>query len=303
MPSLQDYLSSKYGSGSSKKPKRASKQHNALPKQSEIETDDPIVPESVEEGQLSSDDDVPQEAEAKKQSGWKKVGGSEASKVRVEAVKTTVLRSDTTDNDDGQLMSSGARAGLQTAQQVQKSVDEKQRAELERLKVSQTSGRDAETVHRDSSGRIIDIGEHRRAEQQQKEQEQREREKRHREINQGLVQRLEQDKKKREEQNAAGSSINVHKDNKQLNDMLREREREHDPAARFVSKKRKAAPAVSATGLPVYTGAYASNRFNIAPGCKWDGVDRSNGFEKLWFEKQTERREKKTLAYTMALDD
>ena len=60
--------------------------------------------------------------------------------------------------------------------------------------------------------------------------------------------------------------------------------REDDPLWEYIdSKKRAGKPQVI---KPKYEGAFPVNRFNIRPGYRWDSVDRSNGFERQWFERQ-----------------
>lgn len=55
---------------------------------------------------------------------------------------------------------------------------------------------------------------------------------------------------------------------------------------------------------PKYRGPPAPpNRYNILPGSKWDGVDRSNGFEKKYYESITARKAHEAEAYKWSVED
>lgn len=56
-----------------------------------------------------------------------------------------------------------------------------------------------------------------------------------------------------------------------------------DPMSAYLNSGDKEPQAdKSSSGIPLYTKPYPANRFGIKPSYKWDGIDRSNGFEKEW---------------------
>lgn len=214
--------------------------------------------------------------------GWKVVGTDEV-----------VTRS------NEPLMASGARAGLQTGAQVAEQIRLKQEKELEMLRKSSAEGmgKDADTVYRDASGTRVDMKSRLEERKRKREQEEDERERRKREINMGLVQKLEMEQRRKQLVKASTAGLSRYADDVELNQKLRSKDHDDDPMLSFNPSKSK--KYISKTGRKLYRGSYPENRFQIPPGHRWDGVDRSNGFEKSYFKKQQELERAKTLSYTM----
>lgn len=77
-----------------------------------------------------------------------------------------------------------------------------------------------------------------------------------------------------------------------------------DPALAFDNKEEsnKSNVPTSYLGRKQWDGLASSNRFNIPPGSRWDGVDRSNGFETKWFKKKEELEQQNVEKYTLQED-
>lgn len=199
-----------------------------------------------------------------------------------------------------QKMSSGAHAGLQTAAQVTAQLQRQRKAELARLATQdpRENGKGQETIYRDASGRIINIA-MQRQEARKKIEAEEEKKRQVIELNKGDVQLVRQAEKKRELEDAKYMTLARYADDKELNEDMKEKDRWNDPAAAFLTSKKKG---ISKTGKPLYKGAAPPNRFGILPGHRWDGVDRGNGFEKKWFQVQNARKNRAQLEHDWQTD-
>ncbi|KAJ2343998.1 Pre-mRNA-splicing factor cwc26, partial [Coemansia sp. RSA 2618] len=85
----------------------------------------------------------------------------------------------------------------------------------------------------------------------------------------------------------------------ELDDERRARVHWNDPARMFLENSK----GKDVSRYPVYTGHVLPNRFGIRPGYRWDGVDRSNGFEKDMFKSQASSSARQAEDYSHAVAD
>lgn len=238
------------------------------------------------------------------ESSWEKIEDPEASLLKSEDVPTVVMpdgqgeiNCPVEELEDALIMLNGTRAGLQTAKQVE---DDLKRRKDEEEKVfkkmdPKLTGKGAKTIYRDASGRRVDMELVMMERQRQKAKEEA-RKKLEYEMSQGEVQKREKEEAKKAMEEIKHMPFSRSIDDPELNRMLKEKERWNDPAATFLKKKQQ-------SKRPVYQGYYSANRFGIAPGYRWDGVDRGNGFEKAWFAHQSEKKAQAAEAYAWSIED
>ena len=93
-----------------------------------------------------------------------------------------------------------------------------------------------------------------------------------------------------------------YEDDDDLNEMRKNRLLKEDPMYDLMNKKQQAES--GKTKKLTYKGPQPHpNRYNIDPGYRWDGVDRSNGFEKDFFKHASNRKAVKDIAYKYMTED
>ncbi|CAO1631428.1 unnamed protein product [Sympodiomycopsis kandeliae] len=212
--------------------------------------------------------------------------------------------------DSGPSRAEQPRSGLKTKEQVRAERLEREEAERReqedeaRLRRERGQDEDEEamlaqqTVHRDSRGRKIGVEAEEKA-QRREEERQRRKEAEKKQQNRGEAQRTEERKRREELERVKDEGVARYATDKRMNDELRARERADDPALAFLTKKRSTAPS-----MPKYKGPPPPpNRFGIAPGYRWDGVVRGNGFEKKLFEARGEKQRREQDAHAYGASD
>ncbi|KAF9881609.1 hypothetical protein CkaCkLH20_00755 [Colletotrichum karsti] len=260
-----------------------------------------------------------------KKSNWKSVGGGSSSKpdddtaaadailASAAAENAAAARADDempvveggNDNDAAGVvkMSDGTHAGLQSAASVAAQLKRRQQAEEAEFAKLRKSGKEQETVYRDATGRRVDVS-MKRAEARKLAAEAEEKERLAKLAPKGDVQ-LEQARKRREAlEDAKLMNFARTADDEEMNRELKEKERWNDPMAQFVTEKTSGgAKGKKGKKRPIYSGAAEPNRYGIRPGYRWDGVDRSNGFEGERFRALNRKERNKGLTYEWQMDE
>ncbi|WWD16014.1 hypothetical protein CI109_100439 [Kwoniella shandongensis] len=172
------------------------------------------------------------------------------------------------------------RGGLRTAAEMREEAERAAAARSPSPAPEEDRPDPTATVHRDATGRVIDIVQM-REEARKAEEEEKRKEAERKEWTKGLVQRQNREERAKMEREMGQSDVARRSDDAAMNREMREVERWNDPAASFLTKKKSKGPK-----KPKYERSWAPNRFMIPPGYRWDGVDRSNGFEKKFFQAQ-----------------
>ncbi|XP_030077760.1 BUD13 homolog [Microcaecilia unicolor] len=198
-------------------------------------------------------------------------------------------------------MLSGGKAGLVSAKVLKEEQEETRRRERDNKHLEDES-QTAKTIFRDKSGRKRDLKQE-RLDQQQKADKKAERDAQYAKWGKGLVQKEQQEQNLQDAVKEMEKPLARYIHDKDLDQMLREQEREGDPMANFI-KKKKAKETTNKKERPRYSGpAPPLNRFNIWPGYRWDGVDRSNGFEQQRFARLANQKAVQEVAYKWSVED
>uniref|UniRef100_A0A3Q3SPA6 BUD13 homolog n=1 Tax=Mastacembelus armatus TaxID=205130 RepID=A0A3Q3SPA6_9TELE len=200
----------------------------------------------------------------------------------------------------GQRLLSGGKAGLISVDILRKEQEENRRRERNNQSLEDES-RNVQTVFRDKSGKRRDLDSE-REEQKRKAGEKAAKDEKYALWGKGLAQTQMYQQKLEDALHEAQKPLARHYDDEDLDRMLREREREGDPMAAML--RRKKGRNIKTQDKPQYKGpAPPPNRFNLLPGYRWDGVDRSNGFEQKRYMRMADKKASQEAAYKWSVED
>lgn len=199
----------------------------------------------------------------------------------------------------------GKLSGLQDAKTLKRENDEFKARQEKMFKEMrpEVSGRHAEIVIRDRRGRNkefeLDLeGEQRKAEAEEARKKEYDR------WGKGLKQIEDLEQRYKEHMHEASKPLARAADDEDLRDHLRNQERLDDPMLDYMRRKKQDEEKKKGIEVkPKYQGQFPDNRYNIGPGYRWDGVDRSNGYEKKYFSMINSKKSLEEEAYRYSTED
>lgn len=199
-------------------------------------------------------------------------------------------------------MGDGTHAGLQSAATVTAQLKKREREERAEFEKLRGKTEEKETAYRDATGNRIDIS-MRRAQARRAAAEAAEKDRLAKDALKGDAQKEEAQRRRETLEDAKLMPFARSAEDEEMNRELKEQQRWNDPMMQFLGDKSGSGGSVSSMKRhPAYNGPAPPNRYGIRPGYRWDGVDRSNGFELERFRALNKREMRKGLEYTWQMD-
>ncbi|XP_076237579.1 uncharacterized protein LOC143181180 [Calliopsis andreniformis] len=198
----------------------------------------------------------------------------------------------------------GKTAGLQNARALREETEAHKKREAEhfnKLSKEVTGVGQAAVVRDTKTGKKRNL-EAEAAEEREKQKRQAELDQKYAKWGKGLKQVEDREEKLKDDLYEMSKPLARYADDPDLDKRLKEQEREGDPMLEYI-KQKQIKEGKRKPDRPAYGGSYMPNRFGIKPGHRWDGVDRSNGYEKKWFEAQNAKVARQEEAYKWSTSD
>ncbi|KAK5887511.1 hypothetical protein CesoFtcFv8_016110 [Champsocephalus esox] len=197
-------------------------------------------------------------------------------------------------------MLSGGTSGLVSIDVLRKEKEENRRRDRNNLPLEDQS-RNAQTVFRDKTGKRRDLDTE-REEKLKKAGEKAAKDEKYAQWGRGMAQGQMYQQKLEDAMHEAHKPLARQRDDEDLDRMLRDKQREGDPMAAMLRKKKDRSS--NTHDKPRYKGPPPPpNRFDLLPGYRWDGCDRSNGFEQKRYTRIADKKAVQDAAYKWSVED
>lgn len=213
--------------------------------------------------------------------------------------------------------SSGHNAGLHTSEQFKESeklLRKQHEEELKKLNISKDDY-NSSTIYRTKEGKKYDAIEEAILKEAKEIEKKKEYEKQVEEVKKSKLYKEYEEKRLKELIELKNENFARYENDEKLENIKKNIQRKGDPMEKYIKSHKRnysssstsslsSSLSSSLLSLPKYNGPnIIPNRFNILPGYRWDGIDRSNGIEKRILIKVNELTYNKSTKYQKESQD